>query len=258
LQKRLREIRPYEKHLGESEGVYQRYLGEVCLAIREGKRVLPLLRRASTGFNAVEVNREKKKPIIGVVGEIYIRSNRFSNEDLIKNIERLGGEVWLPPIGEWISYTNYTSKWRSFRMGDYRDFLATSLTNEVQKVIEHWLTRNFTNSSGVHQEPGTEEIIRNATPYMHSSFEGEAILSIGKAVDFAQKGASGLINAMPFTCMPGTIVNAVLKRCREDYDNLPLLNIAYDGQKEGNTKSRLEAFIYQVRQYQEKIPSSSA
>ena len=63
---------------------------------------------------------------------------------------------------------------------------------------------------------------------------------------------------MPFTCMPGTIVNAVLKRCREDHDNLPLLNIAYDGQKEGNTKSRLEAFIYQVRQYQEKINSSNA
>jgi predicted CoA-substrate-specific enzyme activase len=258
LQKRLREIRPYEKHPGESEGVYQRYLGEVCLAIRVRRRVLPILRRASSDFNTVVVTREKRNPIIGVVGEIYIRSNRFSNEDLVKNIELLGGEVWLPPIGEWISYTNYTSKWRSFRIGDYRDFLATSLTNEVQKVIEHWLTRNFTNSSGGHQEPGTEEIIRQATPYMHSSFEGEAILSIGKAVDFAQKGASGLINVMPFTCMPGTIVNAVLKRCRENHDNLPLLNIAYDGQKEGNTKSRLEAFIYQVRQYQEKIPSSNA
>ncbi len=258
LQKRLREVRPYEKHPGQSEGIYLHYVGKICQAIREKERLLPLLRKAHFDFDAIETTREERKPIIGVVGEIYIRSNRFGNEDLVKNIEQLGGEVWLPPIGEWISYTNYTSKWRSFRIGDYRDFLGTFLTEKIQKAIEHRLTRNFTNSSGMHREPGTEEIIRQASPYIHSSFEGEAILSIGKAVDFAQKGASGLINAMPFTCMPGTIVNAVLKRCREDHDNLPLLNIAYDGQKEGNTKSRLEAFIYQVRQYQEKINSSNA
>ncbi len=66
------------------------------------------------------------------------------------------------------------------------------------------------------------------------------------------KGASGLINAMPFTCMPGTIVNAVLKGCRETHDNVPLLSIAYDGQKDGNTKTRLEAFVYQVQQYRER------
>ena len=101
-------------------------------------------------------------------------------------------------------------------------------------------------------EPYTEEIIEKASPYLHPSFEGEAILSIGKAIDYVDKGAAGLINTMPFTCMPGTIVNALLKRCREDYDNIPLLNLAYDGQKDSNTKTRLEAFVYQVRQYQNK------
>jgi predicted nucleotide-binding protein (sugar kinase/HSP70/actin superfamily) len=89
---------------------------------------------------------------------------------------------------------------------------------------------------------------------MHPSFEGEAILSIGKAIDFVRQGASGLVNTMPFTCMPGTIVNAVLKRCREDHHNVPLLTIAYDGQQDGNTKTRLEAFVYQVRHYQDRKP----
>jgi predicted nucleotide-binding protein (sugar kinase/HSP70/actin superfamily) len=77
-------------------------------------------------------------------------------------------------------------------------------------------------------------------------------LSIGKAIDYVSKGAMGLINTMPFTCMPGTIVNALLKRCRDDYDNIPLLTLAYDGQKDSNTKTRLEAFVYQVRQYQDR------
>ncbi|MCK5514705.1 MAG: hypothetical protein KAJ00_09415 [Deltaproteobacteria bacterium] len=255
LQKRLREVRPYEKHQGESEKTYKHYLEKICQATRKSERISPILKKASADFGTIGVDRKERKPIIGVVGEIYIRSNKFGNEDLIRNIERLGCEVWLPPISEWILYTNYTSKRRSLRAGHYNSFLATFITNEFQKSVEHRLTRSFNHSLKTHGEPSTEEIIKKATPYLHPSFEGEAILSVGKAVDFARMGASGIINAMPFTCMPGTIVNAVLKRCQETHNNIPLLTIAYDGQKEGNTKTRLEAFTYQVRQYQERMNS---
>ncbi|MBW2553737.1 MAG: hypothetical protein JRE20_06365 [Deltaproteobacteria bacterium] len=255
LQKRLREVRPYEKHQGESEKTYKHYLEKICQATRKSERISPILKKASADFGTIGVDRKERKPIIGVVGEIYIRSNKFGNEDLIRNIERLGCEVWLPPISEWILYTNYTSKRRSLRAGHYNSFLATFITNEFQKSVEHRLTRSFNHSLKTHGEPSTEEIIKKATPYLHPSFEGEAILSVGKAVDFALMGASGIINAMPFTCMPGTIVNAVLKRCQETHNNIPLLTIAYDGQKEGNTKTRLEAFAYQVRQYQERMTS---
>jgi len=252
LHKRLREIRPYEKNPGESEALYKMYLEKICHALQRREGTSSLLKEACADFNTVALNGTARKPVIGIVGEIYIRSNRFGNEDLIGNLERLGCEVWLPPFTEWLLYTNYTSKWRSFRIGDYRSFLSNFLTNEIQKMSEHKLTKIFHNSFKIPSEPYTEEIIEKASPYLHPSFEGEAILSIGKAIDYVDKGAAGLINTMPFTCMPGTIVNALLKRCREDYDNIPLLNLAYDGQKDSNTKTRLEAFVYQVRQYQNK------
>jgi predicted nucleotide-binding protein (sugar kinase/HSP70/actin superfamily) len=257
LQKRLREVRPYEKHQGESEKIYNHYLETICQAIRKSERISSVLKKASVDFGTVGVDRKERKPIIGVVGEIYIRSNRFGNEDLIRNIERLGCEVWLPPISEWILYTNYTSKQRSLRTGHYNRFLSTWMTNALQKSIEHRLTRRFNHSSKAQDEPNTEEIIKHANPYLHPSFEGEAILSVGKAVDFTRKGAGGIINTMPFTCMPGTIVNAVLKRCKETHNNIPLLTIAYDGQKEGHTQTRLEAFTYQVRHYWERMRSQS-
>jgi predicted CoA-substrate-specific enzyme activase len=253
LQKRLREIRPYEKHQGDSEELYQSYLEKICQAVRENNGTSTLLKEAGTAFNTIVLNGTERKPIIGIVGEIYIRSNRFGNEDLVKNIERLGGEVWLPPLTEWLLYINYTSKTRSFRQAKYRSYFSNLCTNEIQKMIEYKLSTSFHNSFKVPGEPSTEEIIKNASPYIHPSFEGEAILSIGKAIDYVSRGAMGLINTMPFTCMPGTIVNAVLKRCRDDYDNIPLLTLAYDGQKDSNTKTRLEAFVYQVRQYQNRM-----
>ncbi len=254
LQKKLRQVRPYEKNEGETERIYCSYLDRVCRALSRREETGPLLRQAGAEFDRIPLDGAGRKPIIGIVGEIYIRSNRFSNEDLVRTLERLGCEVWLPPISEWLLYINYTSKQRTLRKGKYRSYVANLVTDEIQKLIERRLTASMSGSLRNGHEPPTEALIRHALPYMHPSFEGEAILSIGKAIDFVRQGAGGLINTMPFTCMPGTIVNAVLKRCREDHHNVPLLTIAYDGQQDGNTRTRLEAFVYQVRHYQDRKP----
>jgi predicted nucleotide-binding protein (sugar kinase/HSP70/actin superfamily) len=101
-------------------------------------------------------------------------------------------------------------------------------------------------------EPKTKSLFKKAKPYVDSSFEGEAILSVGKTIDFAKRGASGVVNIMPFTCMPGTIVSTLLKRYREENSNIPILNMAYDGQEQTNTLTRLEAFMHQATEFQQR------
>jgi predicted nucleotide-binding protein (sugar kinase/HSP70/actin superfamily) len=65
-----------------------------------------------------------------------------------------------------------------------------------------------------------------------------------------ENGFNGIINVMPFTCMPGTMVTAISKRLREEY-KVPWLNLAFDGLEQGTTETRLEAFMYQARQHKE-------
>jgi predicted nucleotide-binding protein (sugar kinase/HSP70/actin superfamily) len=77
------------------------------------------------------------------------------------------------------------------------------------------------------------------------------VLSVGKSIEFVERGASGVVNVMPFTCMPGTIVHAILKRYREMHHNIPFLNMAYDGQEQTNSRTRIEAFMFQVSQFAE-------
>ena len=98
------------------------------------------------------------------------------------------------------------------------------------------------------KEPTVESIVEKASPYIHVSLEGEAILSVGKSVDFIEKGVSGIINVMPFTCMPGTISSAIMRLLQKKYD-VPIINIAYDGQGLTNITTRLEAFMHQVREH---------
>ena len=248
LQKQVRAIRPYEKAKGDTDAVYLYYLHEVCQAIKQGDGVREILVKAKRVFDSINTDRRQRRPVVGVVGEIYIRSNRFANEDLVRTIEGLGGEVWLPPVFEWTLYTNFTAKRRSLSKGNLRGLLKNFLTDRMETGYAHRMEKIFNI-----KELSTKEILDKASPYLHSSFEGEAILSIGKAVDFVQKGASGIINAMPFACMPGTVVHALLKRCREDLAHIPVLTLSYDGQKQSNIQTRLEAFLYQVRQHAEMI-----
>jgi predicted nucleotide-binding protein (sugar kinase/HSP70/actin superfamily) len=133
----------------------------------------------------------------------------------------------------------------------WKALLKAYMTERVQRKDEHRFLSGFNGSMRSLHEPSIEQTLRKAMPYIHHSFEGEAVLSVGKAIDYINKGVSGIVNVMPFTCMPGTIASAILKRVREDHNNIPVLNIAYEGQKDSQTITRLEAFMHQARAYRQ-------
>jgi len=248
LQKALWEYRPYEKQRGQTDRVYQTALNAVAAAIERRGDLLPVLRGVYEDFSAIGTT-ERKKPVIGVVGEIYIRSNRFSNEDVVRQIEKLGGEAWVAPISEWILYVNTTAKASAKMNQSWKALLKAYMTGWVQHRDERRLLSAFNGNLRSLREPSIERTLRSAAPYIHHSFEGEAVLSVGKAIDYINRGVSGLVNVMPFTCMPGTIATAVLKRVREEHDNIPLLNIAYEGQGDTQTLTRIEAFMHQAKTF---------
>jgi predicted nucleotide-binding protein (sugar kinase/HSP70/actin superfamily) len=252
LEKKLLETRPYERQPGSADEAYRHYLQKVYETLRDRRDLEGTLKEARRTFDDVSLNGTGDKPLVGVVGEIYVRSNRFSNENTVRQIEALGGEAWLPPISEWLLYVNFTSKRHARTFRRYRHLLQILIKEWVQKKDEHKLMHLFEGSIKNLHEPAIPETLALAQGYLHDSFEGEAILSIGKSRDFVHKGVSGLVNIMPFTCMPGTVVNSLFNRFREEHDNIPFLNLAYDGQEQTHTLTRLEAFMYQVRQFRDK------
>ena len=252
LEKRLRQVRPYEKNKGESEKVYWKAMDLVCDEIRSKKFPESAMKKAHLMFKDVATHKEGPRPIVGLVGEIYVRSNRFSNENLVTKLETLGAEVWMPGISEWIYYTNFTGKRKSWHRKELVDFFRTKTNHFFQQKDEKRLEDLLNGGKHGEHEPKVEDIIKKASPYLHDSFEGEAVLSIGKSIDYIAKGAHGIVNAMPFTCMPGTVVNALLKRLREDNENIPYLNMVYEGAEDSNSMTRMEAFVHQARDYMQR------
>jgi predicted nucleotide-binding protein (sugar kinase/HSP70/actin superfamily) len=252
LTKKLLQTRPYEKEKGRSDQVYHESLERVCAALRNGNSLEKALQECIDRFSEIDIGGLGGKPLVGIVGEIFVRLNRFSNEDVIRKIEQFGGEAWVAPLTEWILYVNTISKGRSLQKRSFSNLLKVFLTDYYQKKDEHRLEKSFKNALRHFGEPKTKSLFKKAKPYIDSSFEGEAILSIGKTIDFADRGVSGIVNIMPFTCMPGTIVSTLLKRYQEEHNNIPILNMAYDGQEQTNTLTRLEAFMYQAKEFRNR------
>ncbi|HTZ17802.1 MAG TPA: acyl-CoA dehydratase activase-related protein, partial [Dissulfurispiraceae bacterium] len=246
LTKCLHETRPHETSAGDADSLYALFHKKIYNTLVGGngdmERVLADMKKA---FSSVP-KRAEKRPLVGVVGEIFVRSHKFSNEDLVRKIESLGGEVWLASMDEWINYVNAMSMRKALIKKDKSDIMNIFAKRFFQRRTEHRFARHFKGFLRSGKEPGTAEILRKAAPYVHDSFEGETILSIGKAVDLIEHGAAGIINAMPFGCMPGTIVTALLKKLSKDY-GIPCLSIPYDGSESPATGLQIEAFMEAVK-----------
>ena len=188
LTKKLLETRPYEKKKGQSDQFYQESLTGVCEAILNGNELEKALQASIDRFHQIEVEGPGSKPLIGIVGEIFVRLNRFSNEDVIRRIEQFGGEAWIAPLTEWILYVNTISKGRSLQKKSFANLLKVFLTDYYQKKDEHRLEKLFKDALRHFGEPKTSSLFKKAKPYIDSSFEGEAILSDRQDHRFCKTG----------------------------------------------------------------------
>ncbi|MHB8870112.1 MAG: hypothetical protein ACYC8U_15100 [Thermoleophilia bacterium] len=239
LMKMLLKTRPYEEEPGRTDRVYLEALETVAAVIERpgvsNKEKLAdmkaALSRAKDAFVAIPV-RAEDRPLIGVVGEIFCRLNTFSNEELIRRIEANGGECWLAGVGEWIWYTT-EERFRRYREEKRRvstDWAKTYLTQRVQLRDEHALMAEFEDVFHGYEEPHVAEVLEYAKPYLpQSGSMGEMVLSTGGTIFFHKKGADGVVDISPFTCMNGIITEAVYPKVSREHDNMPIRVFYFDG-----------------------------
>lgn len=197
-------------------------------------------------------NSHRPKVKIGLVGEIYIRNNRFSNNHLVSKLEKCGAEVCIASFIEWIDYTTYMYKMNSAMRHHYLDYVKATLTDIYQRREEHKIIAPIVGLLDGNSEKPVATVLNYSTPYLSCSIGGEAILTIGKAIDFVQSGCGGIVNCMPFTCMPGNITQGLSTKVSVDLGDVPWLNIAYEGPGDPTENLKIEAFVNQAAQWQNR------
>lgn len=249
LGKLILRIRPFAVDTRQAQQVYERILQQWIEAVENRcslSEMRKLMGTISDSFAAVNLKDSSRKPRIGIVGEIYVRSHPFANMNLITRLEELGAVCDLASLAEWIYYTNFTRSRQARRRGQLCNLFTNIVQDYLQHKIEKTLAEPLEKKFGKLAEEPVGHVIELARPYLHDSFEGEAILSVGKTVEYHHQGFGGVINVMPFSCMPSTIVSIQTRRISADCGDIPILNLSFDGQEDPALTTRLEAFVEQI------------
>ncbi|MDR1519064.1 MAG: hypothetical protein LBU23_02835 [Planctomycetota bacterium] len=235
MRKFVHRVRPYEKRKGDVDALIERQtrLLEDAFAAGDKRRVADLIRATADALADLPKYRDRR-PLIGVVGEIYVRCDPFLNNDLCRRIEELGGEAWLAPIGEWFFYTNHLRRLlnRERERGPAaileraRIWLETELF--YSRVEKKYLRLAGKILADRHEHP-IDQVLEAGMRYLPWQFEGEAILTLGRAVLFVKlDGARAIVNASPMFCMPGTITTSIFPRLEREL-GVPIISNFYDG-----------------------------
>jgi predicted nucleotide-binding protein (sugar kinase/HSP70/actin superfamily) len=123
----------------------------------------------------------------------------------------------------------------------------TLLTSIAMRDEHHLFAASSPYLDGL-DDIGPAEIIEKGSRYIHPSFGGEPICSVGKARDFAERSLDGIVNVIPFNCMPGNAVSMLSHAFRRHHDNIPFLNLDYDGFVDASRDAKIISFMSQVKE----------
>jgi predicted nucleotide-binding protein (sugar kinase/HSP70/actin superfamily) len=253
IRKLKQERKPYELVPGNTDQVYQQALNDLCNSLENhAKDLTDTLAKIAYSFTQIPLENGKRKPVIAVVGEIFMRDNHFCSAQIVHRLEKFGAETWIAPFAEWLSYSTirYTrdSKWK----GDFKGVIKSKLQEYFQDRHASKIIKPFHGLFDEDKEVAVKDMLNACGPYVHRHYDGDPALNLGTSAILADKGISGIANILPFTCMPGTLVTSVSDQLRKDKGNIPHVSIAYDGQEDASIDLRLQAFMHQAYQFAEE------
>lgn len=263
-------IRPYERKPGLTDDFIERSMRLAAgtfeaQGVENGfTKILDMLEKIIEEGKSIIDPAVPQKPLVGIVGEIYLRSHDQANQNLISTLERHGAEVVNASIAEWINYTSY-NRMRDAKI-DFRLNLKMlrlrSMLEALKKIaafgIDFYYQQfkqkqiykhvgSLIDIAGDHRVAYLEKILKKEDPF---SFDvgTEACLSISGMMAYAGSGFNGVVNVYPFTCMPGTVTLSIAKPLM-GRRRVPYLDAPCDVGLQPGREAAVRAFMFQVFQH---------
>ncbi|MEE8471452.1 MAG: hypothetical protein V3S51_08995, partial [Dehalococcoidia bacterium] len=246
LERMLWRTRPYEKSPGATEALFNEYLLRVVNVIRKKEPFDSVLSGVAARFKSLIDHSEPRRPLVGINGEIFLRSNKFSNSNLVRECEKAGLEVIVSPVAEWFKYVTHRNIEDGVRDRDFSRIVKGYIRKLVLDRDERSIAANFEGFLEG-KEPTTKELLKLSGRHLSSKCGSEAVLSIGAGIEWLESpDFAGVISVMPHGCMPGGIVGAMSESISAEYGK-PWIGLTYDGFLETNNQTKIGNFAEVIK-----------
>jgi predicted nucleotide-binding protein (sugar kinase/HSP70/actin superfamily) len=243
-----------EKVPGTSKNLHEKYLFEMETGIENADYyyLLNLLKRAVADFNRVEIN-DKTVPRVGIVGEIFVKYNFFSNGNIIDWLSGQGVEVVLPPIQNFFAqrFINETYDQKAFFKRSLADRIKYRLleiysnyhVGQIERIMQGF--RFYRKAHDLRKLAAiTGEVVSLANQF------GEGWLLTAEMIAMLNEGIDNIVCLQPFGCIANHITGRGMEnKLREMFPHLNLLSLDMDaGASEVNMMNRLHFMVTAARE----------
>lgn len=214
---------------------------------RDIRALQHLLAEATDAFSAI-IDRTRYIPQIGLVGEIYVKYNSFSNLNVTEWLITQGVEVIPPSLVDFFSTTFVNN-----HINRSQNIKKISLPGRINDIIYSYISHTMHRYDRICKPfpfycPFTD-IFRNArlasqVINLAADF-GEGWLLPGEICHLAESGIQNVVSLQPFGCIANHIISkGIEKRIRQVYPFLNLLFLDFDsGTSEANVFNRLHFML---------------
>jgi predicted CoA-substrate-specific enzyme activase len=238
-----------EKKKGAAQEIANKYLnafmdGTIPLT-KAG--LLEALEQAVDDFNSIDTTSESH-PRVGIVGEIYVKYNAFSNNHVAEWLMDQGIEVVMPSFFEFFAGGIVSIEHGVKTNVKQRDALWL-MTILGGKLARHYLQQFDAIMQGYryyHRHHDIQDIAGKAQEILSLNHQyGEGWLIAGEIASFARDGVPNVLCLQPFGCIANHVIaKGVQKRLKEKYPRLNLLFLDADaGVSEVNFFNRMHFFV---------------
>jgi len=270
LDRLLWRVRPYERQKGTADEFIERAgramadVFERYGSIKDFERILDKLAEIiREGKNLIDPHIPQK-PLVGIVGEIYLRTHVQANQDVIRLLEKHGAEVVNASIAEWVNYTTY-DRMREAKIGlrlSLKQLRVSRIKDSLKKILSYGVDLSY-------QQYRQDQVYKRVKPILDLaedhrvhhldrilgkekiySFDvgTEACLSIPGILEYVHQGYNGVVNVYPFTCMPSTVTSSIIRPIMNQ-KKVPYIDTPYDGSFQPGREAAIRTFMYQAQQH---------
>lgn len=241
-------VRPYERRKGSTEQVYKKWLerSKKLLEDFSMRKYKKVIREIIADFSQIEVDW-KRKPRIGIVGEIFVKFHPYANNQLIEIIESEGGEAVLPDFIDFFLYDLYSRKFMVTHLGKSKwQEVIGKIAIQVIEYYRRPVREELLASKRFKAPLEISEIAKKASRFLSIGNQmGEGWLLTGEIAELMESGVKNVVCVQPFGCLPNHIIGrGMFNGIKKEYPTANLISIDYDANiSKVNQVNRLKLLI---------------
>ena len=216
----LEETLAYYRAREINQGDADKHYAKALQYVKDVEHSRDLKRAKKLAFDEMKkVQIDSKKEVLNVdlTGEIYLVCDSFSNQNITKELGKMGVQVR-----------------RSLTVSS---FIKDAIIPKAFRDGETHLQRAY----------------RMAKPYLMRDIGGDSLECVSDVAYANERGIDGIIHISPFTCMPEIMSQNIFPAMRENCD-IPILPLIMDEQTgKAGYLTRLEAFVDLMRRRKRKL-----